>query len=194
MRRRRGRGAWSRGRPPSRHADHRRWPDLHFAPGRPRRPHPRRPPHRRLRPPPAALTVLGARPIAERGTIGGDRVHPVIGAGKRGGSAMYAVPDVDEIVAVARSLGIHLGADEAVLYHKHLLEQLDEADAFVQARIAEPAPPMLSPARKPPRRPTAEEDPLNAWMWKCSIEGEAEGLLAGKTVSFKDHIAIAGIP
>ena len=61
---------------------------------------------------------------------------------------MYAVPDVDEVVAVARSLGIRLGAEEAALYHKHLLEQLDEADAFVQARIEEPAPPMLAPAER----------------------------------------------
>src|SRR5262249_34178417 len=40
----------------------------------------------------------------------------------------------------------------------------------------------------------AVEDPLNAWMWKCRIEGAADGLLKGKTVSFKDHIAIAGMP
>jgi len=31
-------------------------------------------------------------------------------------------------------------------------------------------------------------------MWKCRIEGAAEGLLASKTVSYKDHIAVAGIP
>ena len=29
---------------------------------------------------------------------------------------MYAVPDVDEVVAVAKELGIHLGPDEAVKY------------------------------------------------------------------------------
>ncbi|HZO27042.1 MAG TPA: hypothetical protein VFH48_13755, partial [Chloroflexota bacterium] len=70
---------------------------------------------------------------------------------------MYAVPDVDDVVAVAKSLGIHLGADEAALYRKYLLEQLDEADAFVQSRTEEPAPPMLSPARTPPRKPSADE-------------------------------------
>src|SRR6266545_6570234 len=107
---------------------------------------------------------------------------------------MYAVPDVDEVVAVARELGIHLGADEAVLYRKHLVQQLRELDAFVQARLPEPRPPMLSAARQPGHRPTPEEDPLNAWMWKCRIEGAREGLLAGKTVSFKDHIAVAGMP
>jgi amidase len=31
-------------------------------------------------------------------------------------------------------------------------------------------------------------------MWKCEITGVPEGLLAGKRVSFKDHIAVAGIP
>src|SRR5438477_2021821 len=107
---------------------------------------------------------------------------------------MYKVPDVEEVVAVAKELGIHLGPDEAVLYRKFLLEQLNQFDAFVQARIEEQKPPMVSAARKPGHRPTAQEDPLNAWTWKCRIEGAADGLLKGKSVSFKDHIAVAGMP
>ena len=107
---------------------------------------------------------------------------------------MYAVPDVDEVVATAKSLGIHLGPEEATLYRKYLLEQLSELDAFVQARLEEPAPPMVSAARAPGHRPGPEEDPLNAWTWKCRVEGERDGVLAGKTVSFKDHIAVAGFP
>src|SRR5262245_10680649 len=107
---------------------------------------------------------------------------------------MYTVPDVDEVVAVAKELGIHLSAEEAVLYRKHLAEQLGQLDAFVQGRLDEPRPPMVSAARTPGYRPRPEEDPLNAWMWKCRIEGSADGLLKGKTVSFKDHIAIAGMP
>src|SRR6266571_414974 len=107
---------------------------------------------------------------------------------------MYAVPDVEEVVAVAKALGIHLGPEEAVLYQKYLLEQLREFDTFVQARMEEPTPPMVSPARTPGYRPGPDEDPLNAWMWKCRIEGATDGLLAGKTVSYKDHIAVAGMP
>src|SRR5947208_13444109 len=107
---------------------------------------------------------------------------------------MYAVPDVDQVVAVAKELGIHLSPEEAVLYRKHLIEQLSQFDAFVQARLEELKPPIVSAARKPGWRPTREEDPLNAWMWKCRIEGAAEGVLAGKTVSYKDHIAVAGMP
>jgi amidase len=106
----------------------------------------------------------------------------------------YAVPDVDEVVAVAKGLGIHLGPDEAELYRKYLLEQLAALDTFVQARVEEPAPPMCAPARQPGYQPSPAEDPLNAWMWKCRIAGAAEGLLAGKTVSYKDHIAVAGVP
>jgi len=107
---------------------------------------------------------------------------------------MHAVPDVDEVVAVAKELGIHLGPEEAALYRKHLLEQLKELDGFVQARLPEPTPPMVSAARSPGYRPRPEEDPLNAWMWKCRIEGTPGGVLSGKTVSFKDHIAVAGMP
>lgn len=107
---------------------------------------------------------------------------------------MYAVPEVEEVVCVAKSLGIHLGPDEAALYRKHLLDQLSSLDDFVQARIEEQAPPMCSAARRPGWKPSPAEDPLNAWMWKCAIPGAEGGLLTGKTVSFKDHIAVAGMP
>jgi amidase len=107
---------------------------------------------------------------------------------------MYAVPDVDEVLAVARELGIHLGPEEAGLYRKYLLELLGELDRFVQARLEEPPPPMVSAARTPGYRPGPEEDPLNAWTWKCRIEAAAPGVLDGKTVSYKDHIAVAGMP
>src|SRR5437879_3813000 len=109
-------------------------------------------------------------------------------------NAMYAVPDVDEVIAVAKTLGIHLSPEEAVLYRKHLMEQMRDLDAFVQARLDESPPPMVSAARTPGYRPRPEEDPLNAWTWKCRIAGAADGVLAGKTVSFKDHIAVAGMP
>lgn len=107
---------------------------------------------------------------------------------------MYAVPDVEEVMAVAKNLGMHLGSEEAVLYRQYLLEHMDALDAFAQARVEEPKPPMVSPSRQPGYRPGPDEDPLNAWTWKCRIAGATEGLLAGKSVSFKDHIAVSGMP
>ena len=70
---------------------------------------------------------------------------------------MYAIPDVDEVVAVAKALGIHLGPEEAVLYRKYLLEQLAALDTFVQARVEESAPPIVAAARQPGYRPQPEE-------------------------------------
>jgi amidase len=107
---------------------------------------------------------------------------------------VYAVPDPDEVVAIAKKLGIHLDPDEAVVYRKYLVERMDALDAFVQSRVEEARPPLVSRAREPGYRPSAAEDPLNAWTWKCRIEGASEGLLAGKTVSYKDHVAVAGMP
>jgi amidase len=107
---------------------------------------------------------------------------------------MYNIPDVEEVVEIAEKLGIHLGSDEAVLYRKYLARQMAEQDEFVQSRIEEAKPPLLSPSREPGYRPSAAEDPLNAWTWKCEIEGAPEGILTGKTVSYKDQMAIAGIP
>lgn len=107
---------------------------------------------------------------------------------------MYAVPSEEEVIAVAKELGIHLGPEDVGLYRKYLLEHLTSLDDFVQSRMEETRPPMVSPERAPGYRPSPAEDPLNAWVWKCRIEGAVEGLLAGKTVSYKDHIAVAGIP
>ena len=107
---------------------------------------------------------------------------------------MFKVPGIEEVIDVAKNLGIHLERDEAALYQKHLIKQMEQVDSFVQSNIEESTPPMICPNRNPGNRPTPEEDPLNAWMWKCFIEGSNEGLLAGKTVSFKDHTAVAGIP
>ena len=107
---------------------------------------------------------------------------------------MHPVPDVDEVLAVAKELGIHLSPEEAGLYRKYLLEQLSELDNFVQARLdgADAADGLGRPRPGLPAGP--EEDRLNAWTWKCRIEPAAGGVLDGKTVSYKDHIAVAGMP
>jgi amidase len=107
---------------------------------------------------------------------------------------MHAVPSIEEMVDTARTLGLSLEADEAALLHAHLAEKLAEMDEFVQLRIDERPPEVTFPERAPGHRPSAAEDPLNAWTWKCEIRGARSGLLAGKTVSFKDHTAVAGIP
>ena len=107
---------------------------------------------------------------------------------------MYAVPDVEEVVAVARSLGIHLGPTRPSSTGSISWSSWTRSTRSCRRASRSRRRRWLSPARTPACKPSASEDPLNAWMWKCSIAGEAEGLLAGKTVSYKDHIAVAGVP
>lgn len=107
---------------------------------------------------------------------------------------MFALPTPLEVAEVAEALGIPLSDDDVDMYRGLIVGRLESIDGFLQARIEEHLPPLLFAAREPGRRPRDEEDPYNAWLWKCRIGGAAEGLLADKTVSFKDHVAVAGMP
>jgi amidase len=107
---------------------------------------------------------------------------------------MFAPPTPAAVIAMAARLGFHLGEEDGARYAGLLVEQLSILDEFAQARIEEMRPPLLFPERERGYRPGAEEDRFNAWLWKCDIGGGEEGLLAGRTISFKDHIAVAGIP
>lgn len=107
---------------------------------------------------------------------------------------MHLTPDANAIARVAESIGAHLGKEEAEQYRPYLLDMLRLVDQFMQDRVVTAPPPMLFPERGPGYRPTFDEDTYRAWLWKCDIGGGGSGLLAGKTVSFKDHISVARIP
>jgi amidase len=107
---------------------------------------------------------------------------------------VFVPPSTDQIRAIGAAFGMTLSPDECRFYQPHLTEQLAVLDAFVQSRLEEERPPLLFPERGPGHRPSAEEDPFGAWMWKSDIGGADTGPLAGRTVSFKDHVAVAGIP
>ena len=107
---------------------------------------------------------------------------------------MFAMPDATRLVELAAGLNLRLNHEEAELYLPLIHDAMRELDAFVQSRAEEAAPPLLFPERGPGYRPSASEDRYLAWLWRCVIGGQDRGLLAGKTVSFKDHISVAGIP
>jgi amidase len=81
----------------------------------------------------------------------------------------------EEAEALRESLGVALAG------HGRL-------DALVERRPPVPA------ARAPGHRPSREEDPFNAWYWRCSVREADEGRLAGTRVGVKDAIGVAGMP
>ncbi len=105
---------------------------------------------------------------------------------------MFGMPDENGLVEMAAAMGIRLSLRDAALFAPVINDAMRQLDGFVQSRAEEPVPPMLYPARAPGHRPAVDEDTFQAWLWKCAIGG-GPGLLAGKTVSFKDHISVAGI-
>ena len=107
---------------------------------------------------------------------------------------MFAMPDATRLIELAAGLNLRLSHPEAELYLPVIHDAMRELDAFAQSRAEEAAPPLLFPERGPGHRPSVSEDRYLAWLWKCAIGGQDHGLLAGKTVSFKDHISVAGIP
>lgn len=107
---------------------------------------------------------------------------------------MHLMPDANAIAKVAESIGAHIGQEEAAQYRPYLLDLLRLVDQFMQERTVTSPPPMLFPDRGPGYRPGLAEDPYRAWLWKCDVGGTDAGLLAGKRVSFKDHISVARIP
>ena len=59
--------------------------------------------------------------------------------------------------------------------------------------IPEPARERTHTDRDPGYRPDHEEDPLNAFVTNCRIEGASEGPLSGYDVAIKDNVAVAGV-
>ena len=60
-------------------------------------------------------------------------------------------------------------------------------------QLEKPAQPPSYP-RSGGYRPSAEEDPLNAWYWKCAVTGAPDGLLKGRRIAIKDNVCVAGMP
>jgi len=54
--------------------------------------------------------------------------------------------------------------------------------------------PVVKYPRTPGYRPSAAENPLNAWYVKTDIQGAPTGKLKGKTVAIKDNVCVAGVP
>ncbi|MBI3328470.1 MAG: amidase [Nitrospinae bacterium] len=100
-------------------------------------------------------------------------------------------PPIGELQRIARTYGFDLSPEELAAFRDLMegtLASYRRLDQFV-----EPTLPVKYP-RDAGYRPTAEENRLNAWYWKCSIKVGPSGKLAGKKIAIKDNVCVAGIP
>jgi amidase len=108
---------------------------------------------------------------------------------------VFTNPRVEDVLAVAERLGLRLGAGEAEAIAANLAPQLEQLDRFVQSRDLPGGVRPPECARPSGHRPAEGEDEHHAWLWRCDLQdADADGVLAGRTVGFKDTIAVAGLP
>ncbi len=100
-------------------------------------------------------------------------------------------PNLDQLRDIANSLHMHpTDADLAeylALMEANFLayDRLNQLPDFL---------PSVKYPRTPGRRPTVDENAMNAWYVKTDITGQVGGALTGKKIVLKDNIALAGVP
>jgi amidase len=104
---------------------------------------------------------------------------------------MPAKPTIGQLREIAHMYGMHLN-DADLESFRGLMRAIFESYRRID-QLSEPTLPVRY-ARTGGYRPTAEENPLNAWYQQCSIKGAASGPLAGKRIAIKDNVCVAGVP
>lgn len=101
-------------------------------------------------------------------------------------------PDKERLRNIANELSLDLSGDDLEFFHHSIQSALDLYDA-VDA-LPDYLPRVRHMSRSAGVRPSAVENPYNAWYVRTEIRGSETGPLAGKTVAIKDNIAVAAVP
>jgi amidase len=100
-------------------------------------------------------------------------------------------PTIDELASIARQYYLNISTEDLKTYKAVIDGALGSYRRV--GELEEPKLPVKY-ARTRGYRPARSENPLNAWYWKCSVKGAAQGKLAGRKIALKDNILLAGIP
>lgn len=100
-------------------------------------------------------------------------------------------PTINQMKDVVTELGMNMSDARVQEFLDVMQGTLDAYD--VVDSLPDFLPPVLYP-RTSGHRPTAEENPMNAWYVKTEIKGAPRGPLLGKTVALKDNVCLAGVP
>ena len=100
-------------------------------------------------------------------------------------------PTLSQLKAIADDFGMKLSNERLAEFLEQMegsFRRYDELDAMPDNL------PSVSYPRTVGYRPSAEENPYNAWYVKSEIRGAPRGPLAGKAVAIKDNVCVAGVP
>ncbi|WP_419906537.1 amidase [Hoeflea sp.] len=101
------------------------------------------------------------------------------------------LPTSKQIHKLANEIGLELSSTDADSF-RELFQFYVDAYNIVDAMPDNV--PQVKYARTPGFRPSAEDNPHNAWYVKTDVKGAARGKLKGKTVVLKDNVMLAGVP
>ncbi len=100
-------------------------------------------------------------------------------------------PSPETLIAIAEDYGIELSYEDAQVYRTlvgHNLASYRELDRMVEPKLP------VKYKRDAGWKPEPKDNPLNAWLWRCEIQGAPEGILKGEKVGIKDVVCVAGLP
>ena len=100
-------------------------------------------------------------------------------------------PTIEDIDLIAQQFGLDLATEDLISFQALMEGPLASYERLEQLPC--PTPEVKYP-RTPGYRPDGEENPLNAWYYRCSIKGARSGKLKGRTVAIKDNVCVAGVP
>jgi len=100
-------------------------------------------------------------------------------------------PSPDQLREIAAKHYLEL-SDEEVAQFRSVIEQTLEVQEWLDEM--HPRQPRAShTTRDPGYKPRASEDPGNAYVTKCDVEGATDGPLSGYSIGLKDNIAVRGV-
>lgn len=105
---------------------------------------------------------------------------------------MLKRPDLDTLKNINSMYHLRMNDAEIKVYQKLINESMLESYDIVD-HVIEPELPVKY-RRTLGWRPSAKENPLNAWYWRTTIEHARKGKLSGKKIALKDNISLAGVP
>ena len=100
-------------------------------------------------------------------------------------------PTLEQMQAIVASLHMSMSAREVADYLEVLEGTFQAYDRLTQ--LPDNLPQVRWP-RTPGFKPSAAQNPLNAWAVMAEVRGAPHGPLAGKRIVLKDNICLAGVP